>query len=474
MKKINLFKCLVLSLLLFAGMAIEAQTTIKGKVSDDSGMPLIGASVLIAGTSTGTITDTDGSFSLSTSKSLPIALEVSYTGYSTANVSVTDGSRDVNVTLAAGILFGEDIVISASRRREKVQEAPASISVLGERQLSVSPQVDPVRNLINVPGVQIQQQSAARINISMRGQALLFNTDVFPIMDYRSLVGPGIGTFQSDAAGISNVDLERIEVVRGPGSALYGPGVTAGVVHFITKNPIDNPGTTVELMGGTLNTIGGTIRHAGVSDNRKFGYKINAHYKRGDEFTLDSKDDAAQIARLQDTIFQPAVVNGIVDPSKPGELLYDVNDTDPDGDGNPMQDDWWNTAINATLEFRPQDDLSVFVSGGFNQASAVFYNSQGEGLYQSQEYWGQARMQKGGLFAQLFYVTNDGGDQRQSDFPISDWLQDTRRQKSNWKGSFNIILMCGVCSIPILQLELIIGAPLATPSIWFMEKKRKR
>ena len=62
-------------------------------------------------------------------------------------------------------------------------------------------------------------------------------------MDYRSLVGPGIGTFQSDQSGISRIDLERIEVVRGPGSALYGPGVTSGVIHFITKNPIDHPGT---------------------------------------------------------------------------------------------------------------------------------------------------------------------------------------------------------------------------------------
>ena len=67
-----------------------------------------------------------------------------------------------------------------------------------------------------------------------------------------------------------------------------------------------------------------------------------------------------------------------------------------------------NAAANITLEFRPQDDLSVFVSGGYNTTSSVFYNSQGEGLTQFGEIWTQARVQKGGLFGQVFFVSNDG------------------------------------------------------------------
>ena len=74
-----------------------------------------------------------------------------------------------------------------------------------------------------------------------------------------------------------------------------------------------------------------------------------------------------------------------------------------------MQNDYYNFSANATLEFRPADDLSIFLSGGYNEASAVFYNDLGEGLAQAKEIWTQARLQKGGLFAQLFYVDNDGG-----------------------------------------------------------------
>lgn len=388
-----------------------AQTTIKGVVTGDSGEELIGANIIVKGTSDGTVSDVDGSYTVKTSQSLPLTLVFSYTGYASQEVEVTKNEM-VNVTLLEGIL-GDEVVISASRRREKVQEAPASISVLSSRKLEASANsTDATRNLINLAGVQIQQQSANRINISMRGDAGLFGTSVFPIMDYRSLVGAGIGTFQTDQAGISNIDLERIEVVRGPGSALYGPGVTQGVVHFITKSPIDKPGTTVEVMGGELNTFGFGVRH-GTKISDKFGFKVNASYKRGNEFTLDPNDpdDALQIAKFKTQIVQPAVANGIVDPSQEGTVIYTLEDLDPDQDGNPMSNEWNNLAVNATLEFRPKDDLSIVASGGLTDATSVFYNEQGEGLAHGIETWGQVRMQAGGLFAQVFGSVNDGGKQ---------------------------------------------------------------
>lgn len=407
-------------LLLFAIVSLSsvswAQTQLSGTVTDDAGEPLIGANVTVKGTTQGAVTDLDGNFTFSTSAEFPLTLVVSYTGYSTQEVAISNNSA-ITVQLLEGI-FTEQVVVSASRKREKVQEAPASISVLGTRQLEGTPQTDPVRNLVNVPGVQIQQQSAARINIEMRASSGIFGTSAFPIMDYRSLIGPGVGTFQSDQSGIMNIDLARIEVVRGPGSALYGPGVTSGVIHFITKNPIDYPGTTIQVGGGELSTFLSAVRHAGANENKTFGYKINATYNRGDEFTLDpdDPDDAAQISLFRTQIVRPAVTNGMVDLTKPGKPLLSEEDLDPDNDGNMMQDFWWNASFNGHLEFRPQDDLSVTVATGFNTASSVFYNDLGEGLAQANEYWAQARMQKGGLFAQVFYVDNDGGRENNPTF----------------------------------------------------------
>lgn len=415
MRKLLLFFALLISVPAFS------QTTISGTVThSENNEPLIGVNIVIKGTTTGTITDINGKYTLTSSQALPWEVEVSYVGYEAQTLNVTSANSSMDISLTEGLLLGQEVVISASRKREKVQEAPASVSVISARKLEVSSNpTDPVRTLISTPGVQIQQQSANRINISMRGGAGLFGTSVFPIMDYRSLVGPGIGTFQTDNSGISNIDLQKIEVVRGPGSALYGPGVTQGVIHFITKNPIDFPGTTVEFVGGSLSTYGANVRHAGRAENGKFGYKINARYQRGDEFTLDPNDpmDSIQIAKFQTTIVQPAVTpEGYVDAFGTPTTLLTLQDLDDDEDGNPMQDDWFNTSVNATLEFRPKDDLSVFVSGGYNQASSVFYNEQGEGLAQASEIWTQARMQAGGLFAQVFFVDNDGGSEDRPTF----------------------------------------------------------
>ena len=409
MKQVNVYKFLALGAMLLFALAINAQNSVSGTVKGDNGDPLIGASVIVQGTSSGTVTDVDGNFTLNTSKEVPFTIEVSYTGYTSQEV-VVNGYGAIEVTLEEGVYIGEEVVISASRRREKVQEAPASISVITARKLEASAQENPVRNLINEPGVTIQQQSAGRLNIQLRGDGGLFGSATFPIQDYRSLVGPGLGTFDMLNSPVNNMDISRIEVVRGPGSALYGPGVTSGVIHFITKSAIDEPGTSIELIGGELSTFGGSFRHATkVSD--KFGFKINGVYKRGDEFTLDpdDPDDAVQIARFATSVSEPAVTNGVVDPTKPGRVLLTQDDLDPDGDGNMMQDFWTQSVLNATLEFRPQDDLSVIVSGGYNSASAVFYNSQGEGLSQATEIWSQARLQKGGLFAQVFWLNNNGG-----------------------------------------------------------------
>ena len=400
---------LTVAILAFAMVTLHAQTTVSGVITDaEYGDALIGANVIIQGTTVGASTDLDGKFSITSETPLPWTLEVSYTGFAQQTIDVTSAQSGMAIALEPSALIGQGVVVSASRRREKVQEAPASISVFNARKLEASPQENPVRNLISAPGVTVQQQSAGRINIQLRGDGGLFGSASFPILDYRSLSGPGLGTFDALNSPLNNLDIDRIEVVRGPGSALYGPGVTSGVVHFISKSPIDQPGTAVELMGGELKTFGITARHATkISD--KFGFKVNAVYKKGDEFTLDLVEDAAQIAKFQKQVEFPAITGGIVDATQPGRVLLTERDLDPDGDGNPMQDFWEQFSVTSTLEFRPADDLSINVSGGLNSASAVFYNSQGEGLSQATETWIQARMQKGGLFAQVFYLGNDGG-----------------------------------------------------------------
>jgi iron complex outermembrane receptor protein len=240
------------------------------------------------------------------------------------------------------------------------------------------------------PGVQLDQQGSSRINIQLRDANGLFGTSAFVIMDYRSLVGAGIGTFDAPATALSTLDLAQVELVRGPGSALYGPGVTSGVVHFITKDPFTHPGTSFETSIGDLNTFKFALRHAGHNDEKTFGYKFNVTYNRADEWGLDITDptDRATISTFQSEIVDP--IDGAV-----------VRNT-----GGRLADNNTGYGVNGTVEFRPSENLSITGSAGWNYWRGLFWNEQGEGLQQANDYFTQVRLQSGGLFAQVFWNGN--------------------------------------------------------------------
>ena len=412
---INMKNLFLFSFLMAFSFSVMAQQ-ITGTVSDENGDPLPGASIVVEGTSVGVTSDFDGNFSVSAA--VGDQLTISYVGYQTQTIDVSSSSS-INVQMALGSALDE-VIISASRRAEKVQDAPASVSLITASDIENSANVtDPVRNLVNIPGVQIQQQSANSLNFEMRAGSGVFGTSTFPILDYRYLISPASGLFITSQTGLSNIDIERIEVVRGAASALYGPGVTSGVVHFLSKKAIDHPGTTVELFGGTQSTMGGAIRHAYANKSKTFGFKINARYSKGDEFELDPIRDADVLDGFARSIRQPSITNQMVDATKPGKKLLTMSDLDPDGDGNPLASEYRNYSANAHLEFRPNDTTSAVLSGGLSNGNGLFFNSQGYGLIQGNDYWGQARVQSGGLFAQVYYNYNDGGDENNPTFLYS-------------------------------------------------------
>ena len=423
MKKNNLIKTAIFSLMLFVGNIAMAQSTISGSVSDSDQQPLPGVNVVIDGTNTGASSDFDGNFSLNTSSEFPFSITISSIGFGSQTVEVTAADQEINITLEAGQNLDE-IIISASRRPQKIQEAPSSVSVISSRQIENSANVvDPIRNLVNIPGVQIQQNSVNSLNIEMRAGSGVFGTSTLPMLDYRYLVTPAAGSFLAFQTGLSNIDIERVEVVRGAASALYGPGVTSGVVHFISKSAIDKPGTTIEVFGGGLKTRGTSLRHAWANDDKTFGYKVNVRYTSGDDFTLDPVEDAVQIAGLATTIRKPTITGGQVDQSGPGTVLLGPSDLDLNGDGNPQISEYENYNANLHLEFRPSDKTTAFVSGGFANGGGLFFNNLGSGYTQGNDYWAQARIQSGGLFAQAYYNYNDGGDDENPTFVYGTGLQ---------------------------------------------------
>ena len=402
---LNKYYLAFMAVILFG--SVYSQTQISGSVMDAGSMEAIpGVNVIIDGTNIGTVTDFDGNFVINTSQDAPLTLIVSYVGYSAERVDVTSASQNINVMLSAGQNL-EEIIVSASRRAQKVTDAPASVSVISTRQIENSAQVaEPSRILVSVPGVQIQQQTANSMNIEMRAGSGVFGTSTYIMRDNRGLITPAAGTFFSFQQGLSNLDLASVEIVRGAAGVLYGPGVTSGVVHFRSKSPIDYTGNAVSMWGGDLNTFGSEFRIARANDDKTFGWKINARVNSGDDFTYDDEAAlAANVGGINSIIRQPVITNMAVDPllSANGDVLYDFTG------GNAILDTYSNFAIDTNLEWRPSDDTNYQVSAGMTNGGGLFFQDLGIGYADGSTYWGQVQATVGNWYAQAFIDHNDGG-----------------------------------------------------------------
>ena len=387
--------------------SVYSQTQVSGSVMDAENMePIPGVNVIIDGTNIGTVTDFDGNFVINTSQDAPLTLVISYVGYSAQRVGVTSSGQDINVSLSAGQNL-EEVVVSASRRAQKITEAPASVSVISSREIENSPQVaEPTRILVSVPGVQIQQQTANSLNLEMRAGSGTFGTSTYVMRDNRGLITPAAGTFFSFQQGLSNLDLASVEVVRGAAGVLYGPGVTSGVVHFRSKSPIDYTGNSASFWGGELNTFGSEFRIARANDDKTFGWKINARLNSGDDFVYDDESElAAAGIPMNNIIRQPVITNKYVDPvlSQNGSVLYDFTG------GNAIIDNYSNIAFDTSLEWRPSDDTNYQVSAGMSNGSGLFFQDLGIGYADGNTYWGQVQATMGNWYAQAFIDHNDGG-----------------------------------------------------------------
>lgn len=414
---------------------VYSQSQVSGSVSDSDNMVGIpGVNLVIEGTSVGTVTDFDGNFVLNSNQAPPFNLVISYVGYSAQTVSVTSSGQDISVSLSAGQNL-EEVVISAGRREQKVLEAPASISVISARTIENSPAVtDPVRLLATIPGVQVQQQTANTLNVEMRAGSGVFGTSTFLVKDNRYLVTPSAGLFQSYQAGLSNLDLATVEVVRGPAGVLYGPGVTSGVVHFRTKSPIDYEGNSMSVWAGEMATLGTELRIARANDDKTFGWKINAKVSTGDDFVYEN--EAAITAKtgmsFSTQVRQPAISNKMVDPvgSLSSRVLLNTGDLDKDGDGNMMINDYSNMTFDAHLEWRPSDDSSYKLAGGLNNGRGAFFNSQGVGYTQGTSVWAQAQAKVGGFYAQAFLDSNNGGKDSEPTFLYATGLRQVAKRQA--------------------------------------------
>jgi iron complex outermembrane receptor protein len=370
--------------------AIAQQGTIVGRVVDaESGEPLSGVDVeLVVGTNrvqAPVSTGEDGRFRISGVPNGRYSIVFTTIGFEArrvdgVSVQAGEGTTTLgNVELTSIVFRLNPVVVTASRTQEKALDSPSSVYTVESEEIEERTATTAVDYIRALPGADVVTTGLAQHNVVARGFNNVFSGALFVLTDNRWASVPSLRFNAYNLIPITNEDIERIEFVLGPGSALYGPNVDKGVMHLITRSPLDHQGTTVSAAGGARggNDVGDpgglgqfSFRHAGLFSSN-VGYKLSGMYFQGADFEYV---DPAEITSRNFTQERFS-----------GDLRFD---------------------------FRLSDQTTLIVNGGAaRMVSSIEMTGIGAAQAKNWTYsYAQARVRSGNLFAQGYINISNAGD----------------------------------------------------------------
>jgi iron complex outermembrane receptor protein len=291
------------------------------------------------------------------------------------------GSTNLDFRLQESVIQLDVVQTVASRAPEKVLDAPASVQVVSTQAVQERAAVNVADHVAALPGIDVARGGLVRSNIVARGFNNIFSGALMTLTDNRFAFVPSLRVNIPYLSPTTNEDIDRVEVVLGPGAALYGPNTASGVMSVTTRSPFAAPGTTVSVDGGNQDYMRGAIRTAWVL-TQKFAVKGTFDIMRGTEWGFPKAD----------SIGNPA------DPS--------------DDEKKPRDPDIRRYGGEIRADFRPTPGSEFIVNYGRSKAgSAVEPTGLGpaqvkDWVYQTY----QLRARYNRLFAQVFMNTSDAGE----------------------------------------------------------------
>ncbi|MBX2821886.1 MAG: TonB-dependent receptor [Rhodothermaceae bacterium] len=285
--------------------------SVAGEVLDEQGDPLIGANVFIEGLSLGAASDIDGRFSINGVPYGSYTLKVSMVGFESASQSISVGAPQATIApiiLKEEVLQSDEVVVIANRREQELISVPVSVAIMAPEELvnrNILSLDDALRQFsgVHVQGNQVSVRGSSGFAYNVGSRVLL-------LLDGLPLLSPDTDGIPFESLPFAQI--ERIEVLKGPGSALYGGGALGGVINVVTKRFSDTPETVIRGFAGAYEPVryaewreswdeaddprplyGGTVSHS-HQVSEKFGFWLN----------LDFREDASYMRLSEKTLFQ--------------------------------------------------------------------------------------------------------------------------------------------------------------------------
>ncbi|WP_367772544.1 TonB-dependent receptor [Flavobacterium sp. WC2421] len=414
-----------------------AQNSISGSVADSNGQPIIGANIKIVGEDIGSVSDIDGKFILSSSKKPPYTIEVTSVGFISKKVNISSNNQKVNLVLKEEDNLLNEIVVSASRTPERVLESPVTIERMGVADIKKSASATFYDGLENLKEVQMNTSSLSFKSINTRGFATVANTRFMQLVDGMDNSSPLLNFVLGNMIGVSEIDVQSVELLPGASSALYGANAFNGILFMNSKSPFTSPGITAyakfgqtsQKAAGNNDYVDYGIRMAHAF-SPKLAAKANFTYMHGTDWYATNYNDKTVAGRDRSHVNYDGInvygdevstnIKGVgqslaglgLIPASAVNLLPNYNVSRTGYNETDLTDNKAsNTKIDFSLHYRPfgNENLEVILQSKFGFGNAVY---QGANRYYLNDFFMQQHKLE--IKGKNFYVrgyttTEDGG-----------------------------------------------------------------
>ncbi|MBC7423075.1 MAG: TonB-dependent receptor [Ferruginibacter sp.] len=248
MKKRFPYLCTLVFINLFTISAFAQNNTVSGKVQDFTSKDAVTAvSVTVKGASAGTFTDDKGNFKITITQAFPVTLVISSVGYQLQEVTVADAATPVLIAFKPTNALGQEVVVSATKVATRILESPVSIERVSAAAIRNAPAASYYDVVGTLKGVDVVTASLTFKTPTTRGFAGSGNTRFTQLVDGMDNQAPGLNFSVGSVIGLTQLDVDNMELLPGASSALYGPGGMNGTLLINSKNPFKYQGLSFEV-----------------------------------------------------------------------------------------------------------------------------------------------------------------------------------------------------------------------------------
>jgi len=325
-------KCLFVAMAATITISASAQnsTTVSGSVKNAKSKELVSAvSVTVKGSSVGTFTDDKGTFRFSSIKNYPVTLVFSSVGFANKEVTVSAAKTGLEVSLEPSFTLGNEVVVSASRVPERILESPVSIERVSSAAIRNTAASNYYDILTNLKGVDVVAASLTFKSVGTRGFNSSGNTRLNQLIDGMDNQAPGLNFSVGSVIGLTELDVDNMELLPGASSALYGPGGMNGTVLINSKNPFKYQGLSFQIKQG-INHVDAAQRPTSAYNDwairwakkvtDKFAYKITAENMTAQDWLANQSNNYSRGTGTPNGVTIPGWRD--IDPNYDGVNFY--------------------------------------------------------------------------------------------------------------------------------------------------------